>query len=69
MMLFAVAVKCHKGWGPLHVKIRRQRLSIEMHTERHNIAIDKFRYLGIGIRNRIHLLTANSTGVKEVEQY
>ncbi len=69
MMLFAVAVKGHKGWCPLHVKIGRQWLSIEKHTERHNVSIYEFRHLGIGIRNRIHLLTANSARVKEIEQY
>jgi hypothetical protein len=40
-----------------------------MHTEGHNVAIYEFRHLGIGIRNRIHLLTTNSARVKEIEQY
>jgi hypothetical protein len=69
MVLFTVAVKGHKGWCPLHIKIRRQRLIIEMHTEGHNVAIYEFRHLGIGIRNRIHLLTTNSARVKEIKQY
>jgi hypothetical protein len=69
MVFVAIRIKRNKGRCPLDIKIRRQGLSVKRNAQRDHVFSNKSDHSIIRIRNRIHLLTANSTGVEEIKQH
>ncbi len=67
-MLLPAGIQGDDRRRPLDFKIRSQGLGIEGNPKGNEIPLDEFSYLFIWIRNRIHLLTANSPRIKKVEQ-
>lgn len=66
-MFFAAGIQRDQGGSPLDLKIRGQGLGIKRHAQGNEVLLDEFDHLALWIRNRIHLLAANSIRVVEIE--
>jgi hypothetical protein len=67
MVFLPLGIEGDQGGGPLDVEIRGQRLGIIRYLNRNQVRLNEFDNGRMGIRNRIHLLTANSLGVMKKE--
>ena len=67
-MLFAVVIQYDQGGSPFYLEIRGQGLGIKGYAHWDKMFLDEFDHLALWIRNRIHLLAANSIRVKKIEQ-
>jgi len=69
MVFPAFGIEGDEGRRPLDIKIRGQGLGIELDLEWDQVLVDEAYDLTIWIRHGIHLLTTDSTRIKEVEQH
>jgi hypothetical protein len=67
MALFTVPIQSDDSWGPLNVKIIGQRFLIISYSDGNYSILQKITYFVVGIRNRIHLLTTDSSGIEKIQ--
>lgn len=68
VMFLAIRPQGDQNRGPFDVKIRGQGLDIKGDLERDKIVMQKSNDLAVRVRDRTHLLTADSVGVMKKEQ-
>lgn len=68
-MLLAFYIEGDEAGGPLDVEVSGQGLGIPRYSEGDQVLFDEPDDLLLGIRDRIHLLAADSAGVEKIEQY
>jgi hypothetical protein len=67
-MLFAAFIQRDDARRPFDIEILCIRLCVGQEPNRDHVVVDELNYVSVGVRNRTHLLTADSVRVEEVEQ-
>lgn len=68
MTLMALGIKNNERWSPLDLIILGMAFVIVRKSHRNQVGFNELHYRFFRIRNCIHLLTADSTGVVEIQQ-
>jgi hypothetical protein len=68
VMFFTALVQHDDSRRPGNVKIAGQRLGVKKDLHRNEVLVHISNDLGVGVRNRTHLLAADSAGVKKIQQ-
>src|SRR3972149_1205180 len=67
VVLFSFKIQNNESGGPLKVEVLGQGC-IGCHLQRNQGLLNEFNDFDLGVRNRTHLLAANSAGVEEIEE-
>lgn len=68
VMLLAAFIQRDDAWGPFYIEILCIRLCVGQEADRDHSVVDEPNYVTVGVRNRTHLLAADSVRVEEIEQ-